>query len=491
MTTVRVAIDTPPAAAATDERSARLALQLYMFAAIALFAAMMLVGATMRMTQATWLAVPAPQFYELMTLHGAGMVGTAGLGGALVMWYFLRRHVPLSTGVFHAMLALSVLGVLLILGAIVLGRFAAAWTFLYPLPAKSMGLWSAPAAAAYVLGLTAIGVGFLLFYADCSLALLRRWGSLARSLGLPQLFGAPLEEAPPPAVIASTLVIIVNVLGILAGAVVLVMTLVNLFDPAIAFDALLMKNLIYFFGHVFINAAIYMSVIAVYELLPRYSGRPWKVNRPFIGAWVAAVFLVTAVYPHHLLMDFAMPAWAAALGQIVSFLSGVPVLVVTAWGALGNVARSGMRWDAPSRFLMLGVCGWAVGVIPAVVDGTIVVNDVMHNTLWVPGHFHTYLLLGVLPMIFGFMLYVVRLRGSTGGIDRAAFWLYAAGGALFTLSFMWGGYHGVPRRYAQHLPEWLPSSQVGSAAAVLVIAAMLWVALRVLSRLRHADLAPA
>ena len=37
-------------------------------------------------------------------------------------------------------------------------------------------------------------------------------------------------------------------------------------------DALLAKNMIYFFGHVFINASIYMAVTAVYEIIPEYTG---------------------------------------------------------------------------------------------------------------------------------------------------------------------------------------------------------------------------
>ena len=83
------------------------------------------------------------------------------------------------------------------------------------------------------------------------------------------------------------MVIITNSLGILGGAVVLVMCLINAYFPSVVLNALLVKNLIYFFGHVFINATIYMAVIAVYELLPRYSGRPWTVSRPFLWGWAA------------------------------------------------------------------------------------------------------------------------------------------------------------------------------------------------------------
>lgn len=463
--------------------SSRLVLQAYMTTVIAVFVLMMIVGLVMRSSQATWIDLPLNRFYELMTLHGAGMVGIAGLGGALVMWYFLGLYVHLSTKVVLAMFGLSLAGVVLIIGGILLGHYAGAWTFLYPLPAKSMGLWQPGAAAAFVVGLTLIGVGFLLFYADCALALIRRYGSLVASLGVPQLISGRVGEAPPPAVIASTMVIIVNVLGILAGAIVLIMTLVNLYVPGMMFDALMMKNLIYFFGHVFINAAIYMGVIAVYELLPRYTNRPWKVNRPFLAAWLAAVFLVTAVYPHHLLMDFAMPKWAATLGQIVSYLSGIPVLVVTAWGALANIAHSGIRWDLPSRLLVLGVLGWAVGVVPAIIDGTIAVNLVMHNTLWVPGHFHIYLLLGLLPMLFAFMAWAVQLRDQESGFQRLALWVYAIAGAVFCLSFLYGGAHGVPRRWGVHAPEWLPVSSVGSIAAALVVLAAISMALVIVRRL--------
>ena len=72
------------------------------------------------------------------------------------------------------------------------------------------------------------------------------------------------------------MVLIVNIIGIVFGAAVLVLTLINLYMPSFAFDAC-RRRLIHFFGHVFINATIYMAVIAVYEILPIYTtahGRP-------------------------------------------------------------------------------------------------------------------------------------------------------------------------------------------------------------------------
>src|SRR3546814_18739905 len=98
-------------------------------------------------------------------------------------------------------------------------------------------------------------------------------------------------------------------------------------------------------------------------------------------------------------MDYVMPHWLLVVGQVVSYASGLPVFTVTAYGALTNIHRSGLRWRLPVKLLILSMYGWAAGIVPAMVDATIRVNQVMHNTLWVPGHFHFYLLLGVLPMI--------------------------------------------------------------------------------------------
>ncbi len=101
-----------------------------------------------------------------------------------------------------------------------------------------MGVWSAGAAAVFMLGYLLIGVGFLLFYLDAMLAVIRVYGNLGRALGLQWLFGGTIDKAHPGTVVASTMVIIVNSLGILGGAVVLVMSLVNAYAPDFVLDAL-------------------------------------------------------------------------------------------------------------------------------------------------------------------------------------------------------------------------------------------------------------
>jgi cytochrome c oxidase subunit I len=452
----------------------------YLVATVAVFSLMMVFGLLMRASQAQDVNMDSSLFYQLMTVHGIGTVGAAGLAGSMICWYFLRHYVHLSTSILWLNLGCFLAGVCMILGGVFLGNFAGGWNFLYPLPAMSQGVWDKSAAASFLLGLLLIGSGFLVFYLDMARAILTRYGSLANALGWPQLFGATTEGAPPATVVASTMIFTMNIPGILVGATILVLSLVNLFAPEFDLDALLAKNLIYFFGHVFMNGTIYQCVIAVFEILPRYTGRPWKTNKWFLGGWTVSGLMVVLVYPQHLLMDFVMPEWMLIIGQVISWAHGLPVLLISVYGTLTNVYRSGIRWNTASGLLFFAMLGWAAGVFPGVADGTIVINQVMHNTQWVPGHFHVYFLLSLVSMLFGFCYHLlIGMHGEKDTLtDRMGFWLFALGGFGFVAAFLLGGRAGIPRRYAVHLPEWLPYDQVGTISAALVVAAALLFASR-------------
>ena len=455
---------------------------LYMITSLLLFLLMMLLGLSMRSTQATWLPVLPDLFYRILSMHGAGMVGTIALATTAVMWFFLRQYVRLHLWAFITNYVFFMLGALCIIWAIFVEGYGALWTFLYPLPVKSMGLWSTNAAALFMVGYLLIGIGMLIFYLDAAAAIIKVHGNLSRALGLQWLFGGTIDPDHPKAVVASSMVIISNSLGILAGAVVLVMGLVNIYFPDMQLNALLAKNLIYWFGHMYINATIYMGVIAVYELLPRYSRKPYPISRPFLWSWAASTLFVIIVFPHHLLMDYVQPRWLSVMGQVVSWSAGFPVFLVTVYGALTNIYRSKMRWNLPAQLMILSLFGWAAGIWPAILDGTIRVNQVMHNTQWVPGHFHFYILLGVLPMALALMLHVSGRRDAAPPNslnDRLGFTLYLVGGLIFVLTFLYAGHLSVARRMATHLPSWIFIDKVGTVGALLVVLAMTYFVIRI------------
>jgi cytochrome c oxidase subunit I len=184
-----------------------------------------------------------------------------------------------------------------------------------------------------------------------------------------------------------------------------------------------------------------------------------------------------------------MPKWAIVTGQVLSYLSGIPIILVTAYGALVNIHRSNLEWDLPLRLLVFGLFGWAAGVIPAIIDGVVRVNVVMHNTQWVPGHFHFYLLLGLVPLLLGTLFYACTRSGwKESALDRSAFWTFGGAGALFCFAFLAGGWQGVPRRFAIHDAAWLGFAQIGTIAGVLVLLAAVVLGVRLLARLPRATL---
>lgn len=439
---------------------------------------MMIVGVVMLLNQGEIIQISDGFFYKIMTLHGTGMIGAAALGASAVMWYFLSQYVKLNKGIFITNVIFVLIGVFMILISIFVYDFAAGWTFLYPLPAISGGMWAATGASFYLGGMLVIGVGFLILYLETSRAISKEYGNLGNALGWPQIFGKEVGYGPPPAVVASTMVSIVNLTALTAGAAILVMSLINIYNPSFTVDPLLAKNLIYSFGHIFANSIIYMGVIAVYEVLPKYTGRPWKSYKIFLIAWNLSTLFTIIIYPHHLLMDFVMPTWLLIMGQVLSYANGLPVLVVTAYGALMIMHKSGVKWDMASSFLFVSMFGWVIGVVPAITDATIAINQIMHNTKWVPGHFHMYMGIGALSMIFGFMYYLLVVGGIRKelAIDKISFWIYVVFFLGLTGSFLFSGKISAPRRWSQHIPEWIPADQLGAFfGAVLVIATTIFV----------------
>jgi len=158
----------------------------------------------------------------------------------------------------------------------------------------------------------------------------------------------------------------------------------------------------------------------------------------------------------------------------------VPAAVVSIFGALVLVYGSRMRWNMVSLLLCFGVMGWAIGGVAAVIDSTVAVNVRFHNTLWVPAHFHTYYLMGVVLMILGFASYLGEERGQLAermGLTKLTVSLIVLGGYGFLLMFYYGGAHSVPRRYASYPQEVAQGAGYARLALVFISALLVGVIL--------------
>jgi len=50
-------------------------------------------------------------------------------------------------------------------------------------------------------------------------------------------------------------------------------------NPGLGLDPLVMKNMIFIWGHTLVNITMYMGIAVFYELMPEFTGRPWKSNK--------------------------------------------------------------------------------------------------------------------------------------------------------------------------------------------------------------------
>lgn len=454
---------------ARAQQSVEQATLVYMLVGFAVFLLMGVLGFLMRLQHAGWIDLGPRWFYRIMTLHGAGMVAgvlLASLGGVARV---IAPRIGLSPRLLWTAFVVYFLGSGLVILATLVGGFAAGWTTTYPLPVR--GDWPMSATWGFLLGYTLVAVAFLLWCLAVLVGALRAFGGLGNALAWPMLFGRktdrPLPTGPE---LAATVVAIDGIIAVGAGVVYLVPIFAQMLGLVGGFDVLFAKNMLFLFGHTLVNLNIYLAVALVYATLGAYTGRTFKMSFPVALAFNLVIILVLLPYFHHLYQDFVQPWPLHLLGQLGSYAVGVPAFFVTVLGSLGLLYGSQVRWSAPVIFILAGLWGWVVGGFAAVVDGTIAINNVMHNTLWVPAHFHSYYLFGAAGFTWAYLFHT--LGGVEGWVTSPAArwlgWLYAIGAVGFVLAFFLSGLQSVPRRYAEHIAPWQLLGQVAVPFVLLL-----------------------
>ncbi|TAM75545.1 hypothetical protein EPN44_08840 [bacterium] len=477
-----------------DLRSARRLMWIWVDTGLAIFALMALMGVTMRAEQAGWISYGPDVFYSLMTLHGVGMItamAVAAMGG---IWYMMRLDGPLDERVAHWAYGFIVAGVIAVIVSIFPGKFGAAWTFLYPLPFVG-ATWAPWATGAFLTGVMLVSIGWSIWCVQMLGCVMKRYGGLRGATGWDYIFhNRAFTEAgkqpPSPQAFAAMVSAIDGLLTGAAGMVIGIALLVHWLDPSVRIDPLWAKNVTFFFGHAFANLTIYMAVSWVYVGVPRYAGRSYHTSQALAVAWWGTLFFVLLAYFHHLYMDFVQFQALQFIGEAASYLSALPTVVVTIFSCLMLVYRSKMRWTLGSIFIYTGLIGWVVGGIGALLDASIPFNNNLHNTLWVPAHFHTYLLGGVLLFILGFVFMMLEERvgaASSAAVRWIVGTLVFGGMGTFLLGFYVAGSAGVPRRYAT---EPTPGPHIASWATIGAIIMLVGMAVALIEALRMATSKP-
>jgi cytochrome c oxidase subunit 1 len=265
------------------------------------------------------------------------------------------------------------------------------------------------------------------------------------------------------------------------------------------------RTLFWYFGHPLVYFWLLPAYMAWYVVIPKVIGG--KIFSDSLARMSFILFLLFSIPVgfHHQLMEPGIdPAWKF-LQVILTFLVVIPSLM-TAFSLFATFESFGRAKGATGLFGWLKKLPWGdarfvvpfigmVTFIPAgaggIVNASHQMNQVVHNTIWVTGHFHLTVATSVVLTFFGVSYWLIpHLTGrkltkamNKLGIIQAVIWSIG-------MTFMSGAMHaagllGAPRRssYSEYggaaqAAEWIPyqvTQAIGGSILFLGIILMLYI----------------
>ncbi|CAB4536938.1 unannotated protein [freshwater metagenome] len=272
--------------------------------------------------------------------------------------------------------------------------------------------------------------------------------------------------------ILATSVLVIMVFPVLA-ACLLVLEIDRKFG-ALIFDAdnggaLLWQHLFWFFGHpeVYILALPFFGIIS--EILPVFSRKPIFGYKGLVIATLAIAGLSMSVWAHHMYVTGGvLLPFFAALTMLIAVPTGVKF-----FNWIGTMWRGSLSFETPMLwsigFLVTFLFGGLTGIILAAPPLDFAVSD----SYFVVAHFH-YVVFGtvVFAMFAGFYFWWPKMTGKMldERLGKIHFWLLFIGFHTTFLIQHWLGVKGMPRRYADYLPQdgYAGMNQISSLGSFLL-----------------------
>ena len=471
----------------------------YLGASTAIFLVSGLLGAMLRSSLADVGRVSDNFYYAVMTVHGLGaFLGWAGFAVmGLGIWVLAKLGFelrPFGLLMVKATFWLFVLGVVGIVISTLGMSFAGSWVFLYPLPFHSAGQWSDFAAGFFSASVLLVGLGIVtwclgILHTVVGPELHAVNKSIGNRIGLALGFGylwprkfATNPKPVPYAVIPLTVIAIDMIIATLPLAVLLVEMVIQSAVPSITVDPLLAKNVLWWFGHPVVYLLLFPAVAVYYYLIPKYAGRALVGGNIIAVAWTIAVVANVSVWAHHIYLDYPEHTHQSLINtfmQPITFALVIPS-ALSLYSLGMTVLRSNFKWTGASTALFLGMVSWLLAGLSGIVNATIAADVIVHNTMWVVGHFHHMALLNIGLLIFGAIYHFIpELTGKRLWSDDLAkwhIWLTFLAGSFNSAYWMIDGLRGSPRRFAVPFAEYATLNQLALVmVAILAIAQVLFV----------------
>lgn len=256
-------------------------------------------------------------------------------------------------------------------------------------------------------------------------------------------------------------------------------------------DVLFNRTLFWMSGHPLVYFWLLPAYVVWYFMLPRQVGGKLFSEPLARLSFLLFIPLSLPVGFHHQYVDPGVAEGYKFVHAILTFAVFMPS-AMTAFTVLASVetggrARGGkglfgwikaLPWKDPSvTAILLSMVLFALGGVSGLLNGSFTMNLIIHNTLFVPGHFHltvgTATVLTFMGVVYWLVPYLTgrRLLSRRMGVIQA--WLWFVGMAIMSRGMSWAGMLGAPRRTAlgaapYFMEEWVLPSWFTAIGGILL-----------------------
>ncbi len=415
-------------------------------------------------------------YNQMFTLHGAVLVfmfiipAVPAILGNMIL--------PLMLGAkdvaFPRLNLLSwycyIVGGLFFLFVLLSGGLDTGWTFYTPYSTSTSTSVAAATLGAFVLGFSSILTG-LNFIATIHMLRPPGMGWFQLPLFLWALYATSLIQVLATPVLAITLLLL------LAEKVLHI----GIFDPALGGDPVLFQHFFWFYSHPAVYIMILPAMGIISELISTFSRRHIFGYSFIAFSSIAIALLGFLVWGHHMYTS-GQSGMANAVFSLITFSVAIPSAIkIFNW--LATMYKGSISLATPMLYALAFIWLFTIGGLTGVFLGSLALNIHAHDTYFVVAHFH-YVMVGSMMTAFlgGMYYWWPKMFGKMYNepVAKVAWFLIFAGFNLtFFIQFI-AGSQGMPRRYADYLPEYAffhKFSTVGSyvLAAGLVLVLLNWI----------------